>query len=128
MRQRLAADSEGCFARGISRFADLLPRLRTRGGCDLHLALPNGRSFLERYPQITVVDLGCDMPDETAGPEWMEKVAARGQFGYLMSVVKLLYESDWEVQRFEEDYTDGVRLSLFRPRLVKADGRAECAK
>ena len=84
---------------------------------------PNGRSFLERYPQITVLDLGCDMPDETAGPEWMEKVAARGQFGYLMSVVKLLYESDWEVQRFEEDFTDGVRLSLFRPRPVKAARR-----
>ena len=76
---------------------------------------PNGRMFIERHPQITVLDLGCDMPDETAGPEWMDKIAARGQFGYLMSVVKLMYESDWEVQRFEEDFTDGVRLSLFRP-------------
>ena len=89
---------------------------------------PNGRSFLERYPQITVLDLGCDMPDETAGPEWMEKVAARGQFGYLMSVVKLLYDSDWEVQRFEEDFTDGIRLSLFRSRPIKADRRAEFTK
>ena len=89
---------------------------------------PNGRSFLERYPQITVLDLGCDMPDETAGPEWMEKVAARGQFGYLMSVVKLLYESDWEVQRFEEDFTDGVRLSLYRPRPIKADRRDQFAR
>ena len=88
---------------------------------------PNGRSFLERYPQITVLDLGCDMPDETAGPEWMEKIAARGQFGYLMSVVKLLYESDREVQRFEEDFTDGVRLSLYRPRPVKAARRAQFA-
>ncbi len=84
---------------------------------------PNGSMFLERHPQITVLDLGCDMPDETAGPEWMEEVAARGQFGYLMSVVKLLYESDWEVQRFEEDFTDGVRLSLYRPRPVKAARR-----
>ena len=89
---------------------------------------PNGQSFLERYPQITVLDLGCDMPDETAGPEWMEKIAARGQFGYLMSVVKLLYESDWQVQRFEEDFTDGVRLSLFRPRPIKAARREQFAR
>ena len=41
---------------------------------------PNGRMFIERHPQITVLDLGCDMPDETAGPEWMDKIAARGQF------------------------------------------------
>ena len=88
---------------------------------------PNGRMFIERYPQITVLDLGCDMPDETAGPEWMDKIAARGQFRYLMSVVKLMYESDWEVQRFEEDFTDGVRLSLFRPRPVKAARRAQFA-
>ena len=87
---------------------------------------PNGQSFLERYPhQITVLDLGCDMPNETADPKWMEMIAARGQFGYLMSVVKLLYVSDWEVQRFEEDFTDGVRLSLFRPRPIKADRRAK---
>ena len=45
-----------------------------------------------------------------------------------MSVVKLLYESDWEVQRFEEDFTDGVWLSLFRPRPVKAARRAELAR
>ena len=77
-------------------------------------------NFLEKHPQITVLRLGCDMPDETAGPEWMEKVAARGQFGYLMSVVKLLYDSQWEVQRFEEDFRDAVRLSVFRPRPVKA--------
>jgi hypothetical protein len=87
---------------------------------------PEGDSFLEKHPQLTVLDLGCDMPDETASPEWMEKVAARGQFGYLMSVVKLLYESDWKVLRFEEDFQDRVRLSIFRPRPVKASrGAAE---
>ena len=81
---------------------------------------PEGRSFLERHPQITVLDLGSDMPDETASPRWMETVAAPGQFGYLMSVVKLMYESQWEVQRFEEDFRDRVRLSFFRPRPVKS--------
>jgi hypothetical protein len=81
---------------------------------------PEGRSFLERHPQITVLDLGSDMPDETASPAWMETIAARGQFGYLMSVVKLLYESDWQVERFEEDFSDRVRLSVFRPRPVKS--------
>ena len=81
---------------------------------------PDGRGFLEKHPQITVLDLGSDMPDETASPEWMENVAAPGQFGYLMSVVKLLYESEWEVQRFEEDFQERVRLSLFRPRPVKS--------
>ncbi|MBI2221940.1 MAG: hypothetical protein HYU53_12125 [Acidobacteria bacterium] len=79
-----------------------------------------GRSFLSRHPEITVLDLGCDMPDETASPEWMEKMAARGQFGYLMANVKLLHDSRWEVKRFEEDFRDGVRLSFFRPRPVKA--------
>jgi hypothetical protein len=81
---------------------------------------PEGDSFLEKHPQLTVLDLGCDMPDETASPEWMEKVAARGQFGYLMAVVKLLHESEWKVERFEEDFRDRVRLSIFRPRPVKA--------
>ncbi|HXH06927.1 MAG TPA: M14 family metallopeptidase [Vicinamibacterales bacterium] len=79
-----------------------------------------GRNFLSRHPEITVLDLGCDMPDETASPEWMEKIAARGQFGYLMAVVKLLYDSHWAVKRFEEDFRDAVRLSIFRPRPVKA--------
>lgn len=88
---------------------------------------PNAQSFLERYPHITVLDLGSDMPDETASPEWMERVAARGQFGYLMSVVKLLYDSDWEVRRFEEDFRNGVRLSLFRPRPIEAARRAQFA-
>jgi hypothetical protein len=78
------------------------------------------RNFLARHPQITVLDLGCDMPDETASPEWMDKIAARGQFGYLMANVKLLYDSQWEVKRFEEDFRDAVRLSVFRPRPVKA--------
>ncbi|MCI0409110.1 MAG: M14 family metallopeptidase, partial [Acidobacteria bacterium] len=81
---------------------------------------PQGDSFIEKHPQITVLDLGCDMPDETASPAWMEKIAARGQFGYLMAMVKLLYESEWSVERFEEDFADGVRLSIFRPRPVKA--------
>ncbi len=81
---------------------------------------PEGRSFLEKHPQITVLDLGCDMPDETASPAWMETVAAPGQFGYLMSVVKLMYESNWEVQRFEEDFRDRVRLSFFRPRPMRS--------
>jgi hypothetical protein len=81
---------------------------------------PEGRSFLERHPQVTVLDLGSDMPDETASPAWMETIAARGQFGYLMSVVKLLYESEWRVERFEEDFADRVRLSLYRPRPVKS--------
>jgi len=76
--------------------------------------------FLARHPQITVLDLGCDMPDETASPEWMDKIAARGQFGYLMANVKLLYDGQWEVNRFEEDFRDAVRLSVFRPRPVKA--------
>lgn len=81
-----------------------------------------GRGFLERYPQITVLDLGSDMPDETASPEWMEKIAARGQFGYLMANVKLLNESSWEVRRFEEDFGREVRLSVFRPRPVAPGG------
>lgn len=57
----------------------------------------------------------------------MDKISARGQAGYLMSVVKLMNESDGEVQRFEEDFTDGVRLSLYRPRPVKAARRAQLA-
>jgi hypothetical protein len=79
-----------------------------------------GQSFLQDHPQITVLSLGCDMPDETASPEWLEKIAARGQLGYLMANIKLLFDSHWEVQRFEEDFRDAVRLSVFRPRPVKA--------
>jgi hypothetical protein len=78
------------------------------------------RNFLQKHPHITVLDLGSDMPDETASPEWMDKIAARGQFGYLMANVKLLYDSHWEVKRFEEDFRDAVRLSVFRPRPIKA--------
>lgn len=60
------------------------------------------------------------MPEETASPEWLETIAARGQLGYLMANIKLLYDSQWEVKRLEEDFRDAVRLSLFRPRPVKA--------
>jgi hypothetical protein len=75
-------------------------------------------SFLERYPQITVLDLGCDMPDETASPQWMENMAAAGQLGYLMANIKLLYDSKWHVTRYEEDFSDAVHLTVFRPRPV----------
>jgi hypothetical protein len=37
-----------------------------------------------------------------------------------MANIKLLFDSHWEVQRFEEDFRDAVRLSVFRPRPVKA--------
>lgn len=79
---------------------------------------PHGSSFLERHPQITVLDLGSDMPDETASPQWMETMAARGQFGYLMANVRLLAESAAPIQRLEQDFGSAVRLSLFRPRPV----------
>ena len=49
-------------------------------------------AFAVPHAQITVLDLGCDKPDETAGSEWMRKFTARGQFGYLMSAAKLLYK------------------------------------
>ena len=86
-----------------------------------------GRSrsnFGQRHPQITVLDLGNDMPDETASGEWMERFAAPGQLGHQRALLKLLYESRWQVDRFEEDFGSGVRLSVFRPRPVKA-GRLE---
>ena len=81
---------------------------------------PRAQSFIERYPQLTVLDLGCDMPDEGASPQWLEHMACPGQFGYLMANLKLLYDSHYEVQRFEEDFKDTVHLSIFRPRPVKA--------
>ncbi|MCR4340475.1 MAG: M14 family metallopeptidase [Gemmatimonadaceae bacterium] len=82
-----------------------------------------GRSrsnFAQRHPQITTLDLGNDMPDETASGEWMESFAAPGQLGHQRAVLKLLYESQWQVDRFEEDFGGGVRLSVFRSRPVKA--------
>jgi hypothetical protein len=81
---------------------------------------PAAQSFLERYPQVTVLDLGCDMPDETASPEWMQNMAAPGQLGYLMANVKLLYDSQWKVTRYEEDFADAVHLTMFRPRPIHA--------
>lgn len=85
-----------------------------------------GRNFLSRYPQITVLDLGCDMPDETPSPEWLQKMAAPGQFGYLMANIKLITDSHYELKRFEEDYRDRVSLSVFRPRPLRA-GRPPAA-
>ena len=60
------------------------------------------------------------MPDETPSPEWLETMAAPGQFGYLMANVKLINDSQYEIKRFDEDFSDRVSLSVFRPRPVKA--------
>jgi hypothetical protein len=79
-----------------------------------------GRNFLSRYPQLTVLDLGCDMPDETPSPEWLARVAAPGQLAYLMANLKLLNESHYELKRFDEDFRDRVSLTVFRPRPIKA--------
>src|SRR5262249_11215850 len=76
-------------------------------------------AFVQRDPQITVLAVGCDMPDETASPDWMENMAARGQFGYLTAMMKLITQSHWTVERFEDDFQPAVRLSVFRPRPIK---------
>jgi hypothetical protein len=50
----------------------------------------------------------------------MDSMAAPGQLGYLMATVKLLYDSEWHVTRYEEDFSDNVHLSVFRSRPIKA--------
>lgn len=89
---------------------------------------PTGNSFLERYPQITVLDLGCDMPDEGASAQWMQHMAAPGQLGYLMANLKLIANSHYEVKRYEEDFRDTVHLSIFRPRPIKASSPSALAE
>ena len=61
----------------ITGEAGLILRFNDAGSYLAFFVDPAARSFLERHPQITVLDLGCDMPDETASGERLHDIHAK---------------------------------------------------
>lgn len=66
-------------------------------------------------PGITYISSGTEAPDETARGEWMQIVASAGLQSDL-AVLKLLYDTEFKIERREEVSQDGVSLTVFRPR------------
>lgn len=66
-------------------------------------------------PRITYISSGTEAPDETAQGEWMEIVASAG-LQWDLAVLKLLYDTEFKIERREEVSQDGVSLAVFRPR------------
>jgi hypothetical protein len=66
-------------------------------------------------PRITYISSGTEAPDETAHGEWMEIVASAG-LQWDLAVLKLLYDTEFKIERREEVSQDGVSLAVFRPR------------
>ena len=57
--------------------------------------------------------------DETAQGEWLDLMSRMG-FGYLMASVRFLDETEVELYRLEEERQQKIKLSLTRPRPIKA--------
>jgi hypothetical protein len=78
-------------------------------------------SAMVRYPNVTVLDLTSEAPDETAHGEWMKMVAGAGlQFD--LANLKFLAESQYEVKRKTDLYTNGAVLTITRKRPVLPPG------
>jgi hypothetical protein len=77
-----------------------------------------GRFSMNAWPQVTFFSGGTEAPDETAQGEWLNLVSKAG-FSYLMATVKYLRDSQYTVQRIEEDAArDAVSLTTIRVRPV----------
>jgi hypothetical protein len=66
-------------------------------------------------PRITYISSGTEAPDETARGDWMKIVASAG-LQWDLAVLRLLYDTEFKIERREEATADGVSLAVFRPR------------
>lgn len=66
-------------------------------------------------PRITYISSGTEAPDETARGDWMKIVASAG-LQWDLAVLKLLYDSEFKIERREEASVEGVSLAVFRAR------------
>ncbi|MFB0518438.1 MAG: M14 family zinc carboxypeptidase [Acidobacteriota bacterium] len=69
----------------------------------------------------TVISGTNEAMDETAQGEWLLKEINMG-LAYLRAHIRLLYESEFSIHRWEEESGNRVVLTLFRPRPVTPKG------
>jgi hypothetical protein len=77
--------------------------------------------FLTRYPNITVFDATSEAPDETAHGDWLKMVAGGG-LEFDLANLRFLADSQYEVKRKTELYTNGAVLTISRKRPVLPPG------
>ncbi|MFB0543462.1 MAG: M14 family metallopeptidase, partial [Candidatus Bathyarchaeia archaeon] len=78
---------------------------------------PAARSFMARYPEITVFSGSTEAPDETASGDWLELVCTAG-LAFDLAHLRFLYDSQYEVKRYEGEWRDCVSFSVERKRPV----------
>jgi hypothetical protein len=74
-----------------------------------------------RHPEVTVLELVTEIPDEIAHGAWMRLAAETGLESSL-AAARFLAESRFEVKRLNLRYEDGAVLRIERKRPVRDGG------
>jgi hypothetical protein len=82
---------------------------------------PKGPGFMLRHPEVTVLELVTEIPDEVAHGAWMRTTAETGLESSL-EAARFLAESHFEVTRANVRYEDGTVLRIARKRPVRDVG------
>jgi hypothetical protein len=82
---------------------------------------PQSGSFQARHPNVTVIELVQESPDETASGDWLELVAGAG-LAFDLASLEFLYESVHQVKRERKAEGEAVLLKVSRKRPVLPPG------
>jgi len=74
---------------------------------------PDGFTFMQRYPKITLLEIVTEVPDEVASGDWL-KTLARAGLEYSLACGKYLAENSSKPERTIQQSTHATTLKMRR--------------
>ena len=76
---------------------------------------PNGFTFMQRYPEITLLEIVTEVPDEVASGDWLQTLAQAG-LEYSLAHARYLAENQRQPERTVEHTAHATTLKMHRRR------------